>query len=198
MVKGFFLCVLASLGVLTIQNSQFELIQDKDGLIHFDFTNELGEFKSLPLFKSDFTLKSHIYDNDSKLLALVTMNESLSHSGFIGRSFNHITLKFVKFNQSECSFSFLYQTGFTFDRKVSIESYRFNSINKFKILGTGEKGLISFDLEQGIVSYMKNGEIVDKEMAKLNTSINSKGEFSFDNLEVFSLSNTNEREVLFN
>lgn len=189
-------------GLLTVfvqfYQSNFDLVQDQDGIIHFCFIDELGAVKSLPLYKTESILKDHFYDTESKMLGLVTLSNQLSLSGFTGISYNHISFKFLKINQSENSLEYLYQTGFQFDNKVSIENYTFHSIDKFQIEGTGQEGFLSFDLEQGSVSYSKSGKISVKEMAKLNTSNNLSGQNSSNSSKPFVLSRANQPEVLFN
>jgi hypothetical protein len=176
---------------------EFDLIQDEDGIIHFDFVDELGVVKSLPLHKSESFLKAHFYDTQSQMLALVTLSNKSSHSGFSGVSYNHISFKFLKFNQSQNSFQYLYQTGFQFDEKVLIENYTFHSTDKFQLVGTGQKGLLSFDLEHGSVSYSKSDGISVKEMSKLNMIINSNCEVTYESPNSFSLTKANQSETLF-
>jgi len=194
---AFFILTILS-NPIQFQKGQFNLVQDEDGLIHFDFVDELGDVKSLPILSSDFALKSHIYDDQSQILAFATLSKSSSHSGFTGKSYSHLSLKFLKFNQSDYTFDFLYQKGFRFDKEISPENYNFNSIDKFQINGTGPKGFISFDLEKGMVSYMDGEELAVKEMVQMKTTINSISRSStIDIPEKFSLSRANQSETLF-
>lgn len=198
MVKSLsFLILLSFYGFRLSHSSQLELIQDKDGLIQLSFIDNLDNLNTWSILKSNSTLHTYHYDEESQIIAFVTRNEQLSSSGFYDASdLNHLSFKFIRLDQKTENIEFLYQTSFTIDQKVNPENLNFTSVNTFQIDTYGDKGKVTFNFNNGEVTFLSEETLVTKEMVRLNLRVDSNGNSQHKQLDQVLWNSVSTAELL--
>lgn len=199
MVKSLAFLVFLTISSFTlIQHTNGTLVQDDDGLIKLIFTKDHGKSFSMSIMKSDQKLISYHFDDETQMIAFLTIGDHTSASGFDFATTNHLSFQFVKFNPEEKSFDIMYQTGFRIDKDALLADYGFSVVDKFQINNYGQEGVISFDLEHGKVSFMNQKILKTKEMARINVTVDSLGTSHFELPTNFSFGEANQSPTLLN